>query len=367
MDFLIQFQLNIATIILLIVIFITIKTRTQIEGFGTKIIQLSIITTILALIVEPLTWILDSRQFFGAYFLEYSTNFLLVLMSPIIGGFMLSYVDYAVFRDRERIYRRHFYMHFAFISFLLLIVNFFTPIYFAVNKSTNSYSEGVLYWLHYVIIVLMYIYMVWFIFKNKNKIYLYVIRIFLVFFFLPVIGMIVQIFNTRLHFAWSAVALAILINYTFLETNSGERDYLTKLYNRKSYEKYVNHLIELKQNFKVVLIDLNNFKEVNDQHGHHIGDQVLITFADILERNFPPISKVFRMAGDEFMIVTDADVDISKINADIHNALERNSLKEIQGIDYAYGHHCYIDGMTIDELYNIVDKRMYENKNNGKL
>jgi len=363
---LIQFQLNIATLILLVVVFITIKTRTQIEGFGTKIIEMSIITTVIALIVEPLTWIFDGTQFFGSFFLEYSTNFLLVLMSPIIGGFMLSYVDYSIFKDRERIYRKNFYMHFALVSLLLLIVNLFTPIYFEINSVTNSYSEGSLYWIHYGIIVSMYIYMVWFVFKNKSNLYTYVIRIFLLFFLLPVIGMIVQIFDSRLHFAWSAVALAILINYTFLETNSGERDYLTKLYNRKSYEKYVNHLIEIKQNFKVVLIDLNNFKEVNDQYGHHIGDQVLISFAAILEKNFPFISKVFRMAGDEFMIVTDADIDISQINANIHNDIEKNTLKEIQGIDYAYGHHCYIEGMSIDELYNIVDNRMYENKNNGK-
>jgi diguanylate cyclase (GGDEF)-like protein len=363
---LIQFQLNIATLILLVVVFITIRTRTQIEGFGTKIIEMSIITTVIALIVEPLTWVFDAKQFFGAYFLEYSTNFLLVLMSPIIGGFMLSYVDYSVFKDRQRIFRRHCYMYFSIMTFVLLIVNIFFPIYFKIDPVTNVYQQGNLFWIHYGVIVLMYIYMVWFVLKNRHKVYSYVIRIFLIFFLLPVIGMVVQIFDSRLHFAWSAVALAILINYTFLETNSGERDYLTKLYNRKSYEKYVNHLIEIKQSFKVVLIDLNNFKEVNDQFGHHVGDQVLISFATILEKNFPAMSKSFRMAGDEFMIVTDSDIDIAQINANIHIDIEKNVLKEMQGIDYAYGHHSYIEGMSIDELYNIVDKRMYENKNNGK-
>ncbi len=235
MDFLIQFQLNIFTLIILFVLFGIIKVKTQLDSFGKRILEYVVIASGIGIVLEPLTWLFDGQAFFGVYFLEYSTNFILVAIAPVIGALMLSYVDYYIFKDLERIKKRLYYSYFFLFSLVMLIINLFIPIYFSINKATITYSQGDYFWIHYLSIGLMYVYMAGFILRNRNKTFRYAINIFIVFVSLQILGMIIQIFNERLFFAWNSIALAILVTYVFLESNSSEKDYLTKLYNRQSY------------------------------------------------------------------------------------------------------------------------------------
>jgi hypothetical protein len=208
----------------------------------------------------------------------------LIFIAPVIGALMLSYVDYFIFRDLSRIKKRWYYFQFAMFTFLMLFIIFFNPVYFKVIKGTNSYVQGDLFWIHYVLIGLMYLYMVIFVLKNRDKAYKHVVNIFLIFFMLPILGMIIQLYNSDLFFAWNSIALAILVTYVFLESNSTEKDYLTKLFNRQSYEKYVLQMIETKKDFGIMLIDLDKFKDINDQYGHQKGDQVLVEFSYIIQK-----------------------------------------------------------------------------------
>ncbi|MDY0338511.1 MAG: diguanylate cyclase [Acholeplasmataceae bacterium] len=74
--------------------------------------------------------------------------------------------------------------------------------------------------------------------------------------------------------------------YFLLETTSTGKDYLTKVYNRQSFEDYTNQMIEKKKNFVLLIFDLDRFKEINDQHDHLIGDLVLFEFANSLTKIF---------------------------------------------------------------------------------
>ena len=246
MDFLIKFQLNIFAFFILISIYIIICLKSKIINFSCSLLKYTIFFTALALIVEPLTWIFDGTSFFGSYFLEYSTNFILILIAPSICGLMLSYVDYHLFTDRNRIFKKLFYMHFFILTLVILIINIFYPIYFEVNIITNTYSPGNFLWIHTVIITLFYIYMLILTFINRKKTTRYALIIFGVFFSLPIIGMIVQLYEINLFFSWSSIALSILVVYIFIESSNGETDYLTKIFTRLSYEKHINYLIERK-------------------------------------------------------------------------------------------------------------------------
>ncbi len=362
MDFLIQFQLNLFTLIILVVLLGIIKVKTQLDSFGKRILEYVVIFSGIGIITEPLTWIFDGQTYFGAYFLEYLTNFILVLIAPVIGGLMLSYVDYYIYKDLRRIRKRLYYSYFFMFSFVILIINLFTPIYFSINQTTNVYSQGDYFWIHYLSIGLMYVYMFSFILKNRKRTFRYAMNIFIIFFSLPILGMIIQIINNRLFFAWNSIALAILVTYVFLESNSTEKDYLTKLYNRQSYEKYVNQLIESKKEFGIMLIDLDKFKEINDDYGHQKGDQVLVEFSNILSKQISCCKFASRLAGDEFIIVVEEEIDIKFLIKEIYHFLQISTDKVLRDLKFSYGYIEFKEGDTLDQLYTTVDREMYKNK-----
>lgn len=83
------------------------------------------------------------------------------------------------------------------------------------------------------------------------------------------------------------------------------RDHLTGLYNRRHASKIIPEFIDAKapgRSIAFALIDLDHFKQVNDQFGHDIGDKVLRGFADILRDTMPAGGCAFRFGGEEFLV-----------------------------------------------------------------
>lgn len=363
MEDLVQFQLNVFALLVLTVLFIIMSARAKVRSFSKKLLRMIMTATAVAIVVEPLTWIFDKKLFPGAYFLEYSTNFILFLIGPILGGLLISYVDYHLLKNPSRIYKAGFYQHISGLTFIILLINFFYPLYFQVAPDTNRFSSGDFKDLHYIMLATLYLYMFFLVLKNRKKVPAYVSGIFLLFFALPIIGMVVQLFDSKLYFSWTANVLGILVAYTFLESNSTEQDSLTKLYNRQSYEMYLRHLLEIKRPFGVIIIDLDGFKQINDLYGHQTGDQILIEFGRILQKTFQQKALTARLGGDEFIIVTEKDK--RAIDEDIERVahlVKKHEDPLIESLTFSYGCQCHEKGMTMEELYNLADQKMYEFK-----
>ncbi|MGD8458413.1 MAG: GGDEF domain-containing protein [Anaerolineales bacterium] len=85
------------------------------------------------------------------------------------------------------------------------------------------------------------------------------------------------------------------------------RDPLTRLFNRRFLPTILQNVIKTSKNtlsvFSVLLCDIDNFKEINDQYGHDAGDQILVDFGEFLAVNVRVTDYVFRMGGDEFLVL----------------------------------------------------------------
>jgi GGDEF domain-containing protein len=92
---------------------------------------------------------------------------------------------------------------------------------------------------------------------------------------------------------------------TRLETTEAlsSKDPLTGLYNRRAFDSQLDKAIRTARPFSLVMVDLNGFKAINDQHGHLIGDELLKQFADELRSQFPGATAVARWGGDEFAVI----------------------------------------------------------------
>lgn len=115
-------------------------------------------------------------------------------------------------------------------------------------------------------------------------------------------------------------------NYSEEMHNQAYHDFLTGLPNRHACEdtfrKMLKNTAKVLSAGYVFFIDLDDFKIVNDSHGHDYGDAVLISFADFLSRTFTGKNKVFRLGGDEFVVIINHD-DYLSVPEYLETLLER--------------------------------------------
>lgn len=156
-------------------------------------------------------------------------------------------------------------------------------------------------------------------------------------------------------------------NKTDLKTDS-----LTELYDREVIVEYANYLISKNVPFTLALIDIDNFKNVNDNYGHSAGDKIIKEVAKKLKENIGDKGVVGRFGGDEFLFVTKGIVEYDEIWT-----FCRTLFKKIDGLQIPDLAGCYItcttglsrfplDGNSYEDLIGKADKALYRGKQKGR-
>jgi diguanylate cyclase (GGDEF)-like protein len=148
-------------------------------------------------------------------------------------------------------------------------------------------------------------------------------------------------------------------------------DPLTGLYNRRlfddHFERELNRALRYNQHLALVMLDLHQFKEVNDRYGHQRGDLLLRTVAATLRKSLRTSDYAFRIGGDEFaLLLVQSDKDQAAILA---NRVRANfaagiaSLQMSPSLNLDYGLAVYPeDGDLKEVLLRIADEHLYEMK-----
>ncbi len=177
-------------------------------------------------------------------------------------------------------------------------------------------------------------------------------------------------FNKLFYFA-NIIIFTLLFfvfkNY-FSSQERSKKDPLTNTLNKSAIKKVVNKRIFSKKSFVFIIIDINGFKDINDNLGHYIGDCVLIELSNRFDNALREKDYVSRFGGDEFIICLNnqkSDVRYSDIIERIKNASKKpmqieNYLFEIS-ISIGYSQFPK-DAKNYNDLYKLADKNMYENK-----
>lgn len=117
----------------------------------------------------------------------------------------------------------------------------------------------------------------------------------------------------------------------------------------------------------LVFLDLDNFKEVNDGHGHAVGDRVLARFGSLLAELAPGDGLAFRVGGDEFaLLLGDAgEEDARELIGHVRTALHDNIDPLLRSLSASFGIATNRAGRKADELLQVADEAMYAAKRTG--
>ena len=167
---------------------------------------------------------------------------------------------------------------------------------------------------------------------------------------------------------WNSMAIAVIINYVFLIHSQAKIDPLTGLGNRIAYNEYIAGLAGKSDLvLAAVTIDLDDFKSINDIHGHHEGDKVLRLFAGQLADTFEGRGIPIRVGGDEFVILISENDEaiveqyVARLQDRINDHNARSGAP--YPIRFSYGIAIYGEPYnSIDELICHSDKLMYQTK-----
>ena len=262
--------------------------------------------------------------------------------------------------------RRNIYRTIGLISIVLLVINIFYPLVFSV--SDGRYQRGFAY-ITFLIFAAFYILDSLYLYVKRVKkigsLKLFPVHIFLI----PVIlGVVIQAFFVEIAITWTSIAISVAGIMTALKNEIIFTDCLTGLYNRV-YLEFLHKRACNKKDCWVsgIMIDLNGFKQINDNYGHAEGDLALCIVADLLLKSFSEYGVVTRYAGDEFVIMLNTTDD--QLIQKIIKSAKKNFVTENEKSDKPYqlsasmGYAITnLSNETIDDFMNRIDEQMYQDK-----
>lgn len=146
------------------------------------------------------------------------------------------------------------------------------------------------------------------------------------------------------------------------------RDYLTGMYNRRLFmtalEKEFYRSKRYKTPMAIIMIDIDDFKEVNDKHGHPYGDRILQTVGEIIRRQSRDADVAARYGGEEFIVLThgtDAE-HASRLAERLRVAISESGVTVSCGV----AHYPNTKSRFPDDLIRLSDEALYAAKKNGK-
>lgn len=151
-------------------------------------------------------------------------------------------------------------------------------------------------------------------------------------------------------------------------------DALTELYNHITFQEYLGKLIEQSEMFSLPLqmavLDIDNFKKINDTYGHRAGDLVLKRVAQIIKDNVSPNDFVARYGGEEFAIIFTEKLleEAYSLVEHIRQILSDTKNEELNGnsVTISIGLSQYYSGIGKETFFEGVDASLYRAKRSGK-
>lgn len=366
--------INVYSIILLIIVYIHSIKNSEKESLQYKIYMKILLVTMLMLVIDIFSRF-DGKTNMIYPVINYFGNFLIFLLSPILPSLWLLYVHYQVFEEGKK-RRKIIYLIFTLnaVNVVMLILTQFLGWFYYID-SNNIYHRGPLFLFSASITVALILVAYVLIIANRKKIaekYYFPLAFFA---FPPFVCIILQIIFYGISLMLNSVVLSLIIVYLNIQDHSMDTDYLTGVNNRKKLEVYLEEKVSAStkdKTFSAIMIDLDDFKSINDIYGHDMGDKALQISANLLNSCIRSNDFIARYGGDEFCIVLDVSnsTELEDIVTRIDNCIKKYNESSVQPykLDFSMGYavYDYNSHMKVEEFQKQIDTLMYEKKQTSK-
>ncbi len=361
---------NGAGILILAVSFLSEVKFKKEKHLSNKLFKAISLLAFFALMAETATFLLDGTPGGVAHFLQYLLNAYLFLASGGVGALWVLYVNVRIYHSKKR-FRRWLLptlLPYGVIVLLIICDLCGTGLIFSVSEQ-NVYQRGQWVVLQYLILICDYavslIQALVAVRQNHHP------RFFPVHYFvLPcVFGTLIQICFYGLATGWFSVSLALQFIRLHIAEENAFVDELSGLYNRKYYNGVIRKLEKSRKNRTIagVLMDIDQFKAINDVWGHFAGDEAIRSLGRILSGVATEKTMAFRLAGDEFVLLdaNGTEEGAERLMQTVRESVERfnDSADKPYRLSLSMGYTlCNTENFDPNAFLHEMDRHMYSQK-----
>lgn len=371
-------ELNSFAIIILLLLLFNLKHCTS-HMLDDLLFRMILILTIAVLAADTGGWLLEQQTFWGARSLLIFFDTAYFFLTGIICFSWVLYADYKIREDAAGLKRRLPAYSIPVLIFTVLAL--LTPItgwLFQIGPD-NLYSRGPLYWVQAVLGWFYPLYSVGIagtrLRRETNRSKRMECWFIIIFMSLPLLGSILQTFFYGLPLVWIFAVVSLLVIFMNVQNEQISLDALTGINNRGRLNKFLTSKLFSPlpggQRLYLLLLDVNHFKDINDQYGHIAGDAVLVRIAELLktvslqhgQRDF-----LVRYGGDEFAVicvrptVEDVQLYIREIHQTAQEFFSEDQFPCPITLSIGYAGFDPNTMSTIDALISAADDNMYRKK-----
>ena len=366
----------------LAVLYIFTSLKSKNNSYSRRVFKSTLIFVFLALLFDFLSYIFDMRDFPGARALNHISMIGAIMFTAILGGFWHRFFD-VLFRIKYKRVKTFNLIYFssAILLAICLTINHFTGFIFYIDDA-NVYHRGVGYWLSFILQYDAFLVLVIRALLKKESIKtsryrkmrngIIALGAVAIFF-----GILQAVTFGRLALHCFGITAGVLVIFQQFQDDRITHDMLTGLNNRYALDTYAVEKMRLYQNgtngqknLWFIMMDVNDFKCINDEFGHIEGDEALKRVGESLKNIGSKHTGLFisRFGGDEFAAIyeTRGEANVKTLCEQIKTAMieDNSDLPYPLTIGTGYAKYRGAD-MSLDMLYDLADKALYIDKNSG--
>lgn len=367
MEYLIRVDLDFFALVICSLILVDILKHKD-EHHKNKLFTYLVISNILLLSLEILFWAIDGKPGPSATSLNMIINILSFILNPFPAGLWVLYTHSQVVKDEELLEKLLIPIFSLIIIFGILTLTSPITNYLFYFDGNNVYHRGPLFLVLPAINTLFFTYSFITVYYHQRRISRNHFVALMLFPLPLIIGAILQGLFYGLTLMWSGMTLSLIFVYNNYQAEKLTTDFLTGVNNRMGLKQYLNNTAaNEKTPLGGIIIDIDNFKQINDRFGHTTGDRALVYTAELLRYCSRKEDLIARYGGDEFIIL---------VNTKFYSTLElisnriRASIKKFNAtsnepftLDVSIGYDLFDSRFKDEDTFiKHIDSLMYNDK-----